>query len=116
MSSIVVRVETNQVAVENTKKQGFSDGQNPVDFATREWCMQEETNLDVLLGGANFLSQHFWQEHQMVVVNPDQISILYIFSHRLCEQAVDILVCFPVRLVEGNLSRVVMKEGPEDGV
>lgn len=52
----------------------------------------------------------------MVIVDPDQIAILDIFDDGLGEKAVDLLVCGPSRLVEGNLTGVIMEEGPENGV
>lgn len=52
----------------------------------------------------------------MVIVDPDQIAILNILDDGLGEEAVDLLVCGPSRLVEGNLTGVIMEEGPEDGV
>ncbi len=116
MSGVVVCVEADQIAVKDTQEQGLSDGKDSVDFTTREGRMQEEANLDVLLSCSDLLAQHFWQKHQVVVVDPDKIAILYILSHRFCEQPVDLLVCGPCRLVECDLSGVVMEEGPEDGI
>ena len=49
-------METDQIAVEDSKKQLFSDWQNSVDFTTGEWRVQEEANLDVLLRRSNLLS------------------------------------------------------------
>jgi len=52
----------------------------------------------------------------MVVVNPDQIVILYVLCDLLCEQTVGFLVGIPGGLVEGDLTGVVVEEGPEDRV
>ena len=78
--------------------------------------MQEESNFDILLRGTDLLSQHFWQQHQVVIVHPNQITILYVLSHGLREKAIDFLVCSPCRLVESDLTGVVMEEGPEDRI
>ena len=78
--------------------------------------MQEETNLDILLRCSNFLPQHLWQQHQVIIVHPDQITILYVLSHCPREQAIDLLVRSPCRLVERNLTGMVMEERPEDRI
>jgi len=78
--------------------------------------MQEKSNLDVFLRGANLLSQHFWQQHQVVIMHPDQIVILYVLGHCFREETIDFLVCSPCRLVERNLTGVVVEEGPEDRI
>lgn len=78
--------------------------------------MEEETQLHVLLGVANLLAKHRGQQHEVVVVNPDHVVILHIFRDGLCEQAIGFSVCVPSRLVEGNLSGVVVEQGPQDRV
>ena len=52
----------------------------------------------------------------MVVMNPDQITILYILRYILCEQTIDLLIRSPCALIEGNLSGVVVEERPENGI
>ncbi len=49
--------------------------------------MEEEPNLDVDVI-ANFLSEHCWQQHQVVVVNPNQVAIQNISCNDLGEQPV----------------------------
>lgn len=78
--------------------------------------MQEEANLDILLGVAELFTEHSRHEHQVVVVYPYHVVVLYILCDGLCEQAVGLGVCVPSRLVEGNLTRVVVEERPHDFV
>ena len=78
--------------------------------------MEEEAKLDVALRVANFFAKHGRQKHEMVVVDPDQIVILNILGNLLCEQAVGLAVGVPCGLVEGDLTGVVMEEGPKDRV
>jgi hypothetical protein len=52
----------------------------------------------------------------VVVVHPDQIAILYVLHDCLGEEAVYLSVGGPGRLVEGDLTGVVVEERPEDGV
>lgn len=50
----------------------------------------------------------------MIVVHPDEISILDVLGDCLREQPIGLLIGFPGGLVEGDFTGVVMKEGPED--
>jgi hypothetical protein len=114
VSSIIIGVESDQIAVQYAVEDLVTDRQDSVDFATGERSMQEETEFDVALGVADFFAEHSRQKHEMIVVDPDQIVVLYIFCDFLCEQTVGFLVGFPGGLVEGDLTGVVVEEGPED--
>ena len=48
----------------------------------------------------------------MVIVHPDQITILNILCDGFCEQAVRFCVGLPGRLFERDLSRVVVEQWP----
>jgi hypothetical protein len=79
--------------------------------------VQEETNLDILLALlCDLIAQHGWQKHEVVVVYPDQVIVLDVSSNGLCEQLVCFCICGPCRLVEGNLTGMVVEERPEDRV
>lgn len=52
----------------------------------------------------------------MVVVDPDQVTILHFTCNGLCEEAVRILVCIPCGLVECDFTGVVMKKWPKNGI
>jgi hypothetical protein len=116
VSSIIIGVKSDQIAVQYAVEDLVTDRQNSVDFTTGEGSVQEETELDVALGVADFLAEHGGQKHEMVVVDPDQIVVLHIFCDFLCKQTVGFLVGFPCGLVEGDLTGVVVEEGPEDRV
>lgn len=58
MTGIVVGVETDKIALKNTEKELFSDGQDSVDFGGGEGSMEEKADLDILLGVTDFLSEH----------------------------------------------------------
>ena len=58
MAGVVVGVETDQIALKDTKKEFLSDWQDSVDLRGRERCMEEEADLDVLLGITDLLAEH----------------------------------------------------------
>lgn len=109
-------MESNEIAMQDTKEDFVADREDTVDFTAGEWSVQEEANLHVFLCVSKLFAKHCWQQHQVVVVHPDQVVVLDIFGNCLCEQAIGFCVCLPCGLVEGDLSRVVVEEWPEDGV
>lgn len=58
MTRVIVGMETDEIALENTEQELFSDRENSVDLRGWERSVQEETNLDILLGVADFLTEH----------------------------------------------------------
>jgi hypothetical protein len=116
VARVVVRVEADQVAVQYSKENLIADREDAVDFRAGEWRVQEEANLDILLGVADFLAQHLRHEHEVVVVYPHQVVVLDILGDRLCEQAVGLHVALPCGLVKGDLTGVVVEQGPHDSV
>lgn len=78
--------------------------------------MQEEADLDVFFAVANLLPKHLREQHQVVVMYPDQIPIFDLFRDGLCEQTIRFLVCIPGGLIERNLSGVVMEQRPKNGI
>jgi hypothetical protein len=49
-------------------------------------------------------------------MHPDQISILDFLGNGLGEKAICLLVCFPSGFVKCDLTRVIVKQRPEDRV
>jgi hypothetical protein len=78
--------------------------------------VEEEANLDILLGFANLLTQHLWHEHEVLVVHPHHVVVLYILCDSFCKQTVGFHIAVPCRLVEGDLTGVVVEERPHDGI
>lgn len=109
MTGVIVSVEANKVAMEDTEQECFSDGQNPVDLAAGKWRVEEETDLNVLLAVTDLLPQHLREQHQVIVVDPDHISVLDISDDCLGEESVDLAVCAPCGLVERDLTGVVVE-------
>jgi len=114
VSRVVVCVETDEVRLQNAFEDFVTNWQDTVDLTAGKWRMKEEANLDVALGFANFLTNHCGHEHQVVVVNPDEIVVLNVLSDCLCEQPVDLFVGIPRGLVEGDLTRVIVQKRPEN--
>lgn len=95
MSRIVICVKPNEIAVKYTEQQLIADGEDSVDFAAREGGMQEESDLHVFLAISNLLAKHFRKKHEVIIMNPDQVSILDFFRNGFGKKAVRFLICLP---------------------
>ena len=78
--------------------------------------MQEEANLDILLGVPNFLPEHLREKHQMIIVDPDQVAIPNFFRDGSGEKAVCFFVRFPGGFIEGNFAGVIVEKRPQDRI
>jgi uncharacterized membrane-anchored protein len=76
MSGVVICMEANQITMQDSKQQLVANGQDAINLATRERRMKEEADLDVVFALADFLAQHLREQHEMVIVDPDQIAVL----------------------------------------
>jgi hypothetical protein len=52
------------------------------------------------------------EEHEVVVVDPDEITVLYVLDDRLGKEVVYFLVCGPGGLVKGDFAGMVVEERP----
>lgn len=109
MTRVVVGVEPNKITMQDTQEKLIAHGQYPVDLTTGERRVQEESDLDILLAVTDLLAQHLRQQHQMVIVDPDQIAVLDFLCNGLGEKTVRLLVCLPGGLIKSNLTRVVVE-------
>ena len=115
MSGVVVRMKTNQIAVQQATQDFIADRQYTIQLGAGEGRMQEKADLDRLVA-AHFISQHFWEQHQMVVMDPDEIAVLHVSCDCLGEFPINSFIGLPAVFGEGNLSRVVVKKWPQDSV
>jgi hypothetical protein len=59
------------------------------------------------------LAQHFGQQHQLIIMNPDEVVGFEVFEHHIAKAAVGIDVSLPVFGLEIEQRRKLMKERPE---
>ena len=116
MPRIVIGMEPYKVTMEDPEQQFIADGQDPIDLATGEGGVEEEADFDIVLSVPNLLSKHFWEQHQVIVVYPNKVTILNFLRDSFGEQAVGFFVCVPCRFIKRDFSGVVMKEWPKDGI
>ena len=71
--------------MQHAKQQLIPHRQDSVDFTTRKRGMKEEPDLDILLAVSNLLPKHLREQHQVIVMNPNQISVFNFFRDSLCK-------------------------------
>lgn len=78
--------------------------------------MEEKANFYISFLMADFLSQHLRQKHEMIVVYPDQVSVVDMRSNGACKLLVSLSVRFPIFLDECDFAWVIVEERPQNGV
>jgi hypothetical protein len=76
--------------------------------------MEEEADLDVLIGVTKFFSEHCGEKHQMVVVNPYHVAVLDVFGNSFGKQSICFSVRTPCRFVKCYFAGMVVEERPKD--
>lgn len=113
MASIVKGVESDEIAVQDSLEKIPPNGQHSVDFTAWERGMQKEADFDILLPERlKLVAQHFREEHQVVVMYPDQIPILRLLSNSVRKLGVYRLVGIPRLLIKDYLPRMIVQERP----
>jgi len=78
--------------------------------------VQEPANGDVDVHLLSSLSQHEREEHEVIVVHPDVITVFEVRHYRVCKDLVRFAVCQHGVVVEGDLVELVVKQWPDGGV
>lgn len=116
VAGVVVGVKADQIAVEEAGEESLTDGEDTIDLGGGEGCVEEEADADVLAGVCDLGAEHLGEQHEVVIVDPDEVTVLDIVDDGLREEAVHFLVGCPSGLVEGDLAWVVVEERPQNGV
>lgn len=60
--------------------------------------------------------EHLRQNHQVVIVDPDQVAFPSFVGDRPSEQAVSLAVGTPGTFIKYNFTRMVVQQGPQNGI
>lgn len=75
--------------------------------------MQKESNPDILLAqSTELLSEHLGQQHEMIVVDPDHVTIICFASNGQGKLVIGFSVCIPRGLVKDDFTGVVVQQRP----
>ena len=104
-----VGLKGKQIGSKEPFQQFLAPGEDGEDLRGWERYVQKEPHRSI----RQPFAEHPWQEHQVVVVNPDQIIRPVVLDHRLAEAPVRFDIGFPVPRVEFQLRRKIVKHRPE---
>jgi hypothetical protein len=87
-----------------------------MDFRRRKGCVEKPTNFHIII----VFLKAFWEVHQMVIMAPDNITLLIVLIHHISKHLVCLLICSKLRLETSGRGKSiflwkpkVMKEGPQ---
>ena len=109
MTDITVGVKTDEVGPEHSFEKLFPPGQVSEDFKRREGDVMEVADLGI----GQALPEHLRKEHQVIVVDPDDVVRSGHFHHGITELLVHPLVDVPRLLVVVCEEAEVVKDRPE---
>ena len=101
-------VESDQVSSEHPLEQSDPPGKRTKDLVGGEGDVKEKPNRKI----GKYFSQHPWDQHQLVVVDPDNVSFLQSFSNYFAEFRIDRQVRFPKFITIRSVLREVVEMGP----
>ena len=105
-------VEAHEVAGQHASQDAPIGGQDPIHVVGGEGNVQEERDPGVGAPSAD----EFRAEGEVVVVDPDEVSVLDLLEGRLGESLVDGLVDLPIAPIEGHALGQGVEEGPQGAV
>ncbi len=112
MALVVIGVKPDQVRTEQPLKHFLPPGKGPEDLVGGKRDVQEKPDGKP----RPLFPDHLWDEHQLVIVDPEDIVLPGLFQHRFCEFPVDGLVHFPVGELEFRIFQEIMEKGPDGAV
>lgn len=109
----LVRLKSHHIRTENAIHNLGFRWQDIEQVFLRERCVQEPTNVDIDVHVTSPLPQKQRQEHQMVIMDPDAVSVL----HTSCDRGGKCLVCFLIGSrcgsVEQHFVKLMVKQRPD---
>ena len=106
---VVMGVEGNRVGAEQTREQLGPARQQPEHVRRREGSVEEEGDLGV----RGCFTNEAGQQHQVIVVDPDQIARLEVFQHHVAKPLVGLDVGIPVGRIELEPRRELVEQRPQ---
>ena len=108
-------METDQVAGQQPLEQMLFDRQGAPKVTSWEWSMEEKPDGTMLVPLLQSIAEQLRQQHQMIIMHPDQGSRLGRISHRIGKQLVDPSICLPGPIFI-NHTGLIMEDGPQDSI
>lgn len=82
--------------------QMFANWKIPPEIAGWKWSMQGEANCACFSSLLESIAEQLGQQHEVIIVNPDQGPSFSCLRNGIREQLVDSLVCLPRAIIENH--------------
>jgi hypothetical protein len=86
------------------------------DITLYPLCNLRELLMTTILATIYQATEEHWQEHEVIVLDPNHGIGGYLLANDFCKAHVGLTIRKPIRLVKIHFTRVIMEQGPEDGV
>ena len=103
------RVEPDKITAQNSKQKVLAHWEDLELIAGGERGVQKESDSDGLVHLGSFFAEHGWKKEEVIIMNPDEISVSTVGCKPGCKELIHFLVGFPVGLLESEASLVVEK-------
>src|SRR5262249_50999048 len=104
-----VGLEGKQVRAQKPPEKFLTPGQDWKNFRRREGNVEEKSNRSV----GKPIAQHLREQHQMVVVHPDEIIVVVALDDGFAEDVIRLHICVPTLGVKLQLGGEVVKNRPK---
>src|ERR1700736_3414094 len=112
MPQIPEGVKPNPVRAQHSRNQFASARMTAENLVGGKGSVQEKPNFEVRSRG----SKHRGEKHELVIMYPDQIALLYDLEHLCREGPVYVLVMFPPSRFVTQIIGQVMQQWPDAGI
>lgn len=116
MLQVVVSVEAHQIPGQDALQKLAATRKNTVDLTAGPGSVEEPADFHIDLLDVGQVTKHSREEHQVVVMDPDNVASLQLLDEAVGKQLVDLLVGGPDGFIKSRLTRMIVEQRPQDFV
>src|SRR5579859_3915495 len=91
MSEIIEGVKADPICAEHPRNQFATARMESENLRSRKRCVQKETDLEIW----RLRAQREGEQHQLIVMHPDQVAILRCLQHFIGKSLINLLIILP---------------------
>lgn len=114
MLQVIVSVEAHQIPGQDALQKLATARKNTVDLTAGPGSVQEPADFHINLLEYGQVTKHSREKHQVVVMDPDDVASLQLLDKALGKQLVDLLVGGPDGFIKSRLTRMIVKQRPQN--
>ena len=102
-------MEPDKITAQNSRQKVLAHWEDLELIASGKRRVQKESDSDALVHLGSFFAEHDWKNEEVIIMDPDEISVSTVGCKPGCKELIDFLVGFPVVLLESEASLIVEK-------